>query len=146
MLCIYSLCFAGNKYYYGVRVVTGYRKGAGAGITGSTNEGIWLQIVGEKACSGVINIGSAFSIIESFQCQTYDDVMIECEEDLGDILVVDVGNNKAALGILKTSWYVRYLMVKSFQSQQNEEFPCYHWIGVDKYASCTAKASEKHIP
>ena len=130
---------AGDTHYYGVRVVTGERKGAGVGDL----QGIWVQLVGDKAKSGVVDINNVLlQFTKPFEESTYDDFIIECAGDLGDVLVAEVGNDKSWFGFTGSPWFVDYLEVKNFKTGQYETFPCYHWIGDGDAVSCTAKTSE----
>ena len=104
--------------------------------------GICVQLVGNKAQSGVVNIGDALQFTKPFGQGTYDDFIIECADDLGAVLVAEVGNNMSWLGPKGSPWFVDYMAVKSFATGQDDMFPCYHWIGDGDAVSCTVKTSE----
>ena len=78
----------------------------------------------------------------SFSRRTFDDLVIECDGDLGEIHVVGIGNEKEWHTDLGAPWYVDFIMVHNFQSDKNEEFPVYHWIGDGDFVTCTAHTSE----
>ena len=126
-----------NKNYYGVRIVTGYQVGAGTKDTG-----IYITLIGSKASSGKVKIISCLKAFEgTFSRRTYDDLVVECDGDLGEILVVVVGND-AMWACLGTPWFVDFVTVHNFQSKQNDEFPCYYWIGSHECVSFTAHTSK----
>ena len=82
---------------------------------------------------------------------SYDDLVIECSGDLGQIEVVELGNDKGlwstGSNLLGAAWYVDFVVVHNFQQkgQQGQEYPCYHWIGDGDYVTCTANTSKIHL-
>ena len=100
-------------------------------------EGIWIQLVGDKARSDVVKIASVLlQLTQPFHRSTYDDFIFECAGDLGAVLVAEVGNDKNWLGLFGSPWFVDYLEVKSFNTKQDVTFPCYQWIGDGTAVSC----------
>jgi hypothetical protein len=71
---------------------------------------------------------------------TYDDLIIETEENLGDVEVVNLGIN----GRKKSQEFVDYTKVYDFsKSRKESEFPCYHWIQGDHDVSTTSATSKE---
>ena len=143
-LLTYNDCFfftntiGTGKYYYGARIVTGRCEGAGTKDTD-----VYITLIGSKASSGKITVGGWLKALKgSCSRHTFDDLIIESDGDLGQVLVVGVGNEKDLLTILGAPWFVDFVMVHDFQSNLNEEFPVYHWIGDGDYVTCTAHTSE----
>ena len=74
-----------------------------------------------------------------FQQGTYDDIIIETDQTLGDIKVVGVGLHQGWIRwlvptLLDHHWYVEYISIVDFKDEQSEteaRFPCYHWLGYD---------------
>jgi hypothetical protein len=110
-------------------------KGGGGG-------GIWNQII-----TFVLNAYD--KIVDTFRkyCvskveYTYGDMVIETEENLGDVEVVNLGIN----GRKKSQEFVDYTKVYDFSKNREEsEFPCYHWIKGDHDVSTTSATSKEHI-
>ena len=72
--------------------------------------------------------------INSFQEDTYDDMLIETDRHLGDVQVVGVGLNYDPISDLVPDWfdchwYVNFISIIDLQNGQETHFPCYHWIG-----------------
>ena len=127
-----------GKYYYGVRVATGSQKGAGTKDTA-----VYITLIGDKASSGKVGISSWLKALKgSCKRRTFDNLIVESDDDLGQVLVVGIGNEKKWFAGSEAPWYVDFVMVHNFQSSQNEEFPVYHWIGDGDYVTCTAHTSE----
>ena len=72
-----------------------------------------------------------------FQQGTYDDLIIETDQHLGDIEVVGVGLRYDWIrwltsALLDRHWYVEYISIVDFKDEQlvtETQFPCYHWFG-----------------
>ena len=121
-----------------MRIVTGSQEGAG-----TTDTDVYITLTGDKGSSGKVGISSWLKALKgSHQQQTFDDLIIESDGDLGRVLVVALGNEKEWLADMGAPWYVDFVMVHNFQSSLNEEFPVYHWIGDGDYVTCTAHTSE----
>ena len=130
---------AGDKCYYGVRIVTGSAEGAGADFT---NE-IYMKLVGSNGESGRVKLTDFVTTMEgSFRRKKYDDLVIESDKDLGEIQVVVVGNGHEFLSSPFSCWFVDFMIIHNFQSKTSEDFPCYHWIGVGDHVSFTAHTSK----
>ena len=139
MLHLTNVNYTGDKYYYGVRIVTGSAEGAGADFT---NE-IYMKLVGSNEESGKVKLTDFVSTMEgSFRRKKYDDLVIESDKDLGEIQVVVVGNGHEFVKSLFPCWLVDFVIIHNFQSKTSEDFPCYHWIGVGDNVSFTANTSE----
>ena len=127
-----------GQYYYGVRVVTGSMAGAG-----TTDTDVYITLIGDKASSGKVGISGWLTALKgSYSSRTFDDLVVESDGDLGTILVVAIGNEKEWFADMGAAWYVDFVMVHNFQSNLNEEFPVYHWIGDGDCVTCTAHTSE----
>lgn len=72
--------------------------------------------------------------------QVCDDLIVESSEDLGDILVVVLGNNNGWFTDQGTPWYVKYVRV--YSDNKEVVFPCYHWIGDEEHIHFTAHTSK----
>lgn len=72
--------------------------------------------------------------------QVCDDLIVESSEDLGDILVVVLGNNNGWFTDQGTPWYVKYVRV--YSDNKEVVFPCYHWIGDEEHIHFTAYTSK----
>ena len=134
---------AGDKFYYGVRIVTGSQAGAGTDDTG-----IYLSLIGSEQRTVDVNITNCLRSIfqQSFSRNSYDDLVLESDGDLGEVLVVVLGNKHGWLSIGEGApWYVNTATVHNFQSSATEHFPCYHWIGSGDEVSMTAHTSESSV-
>ena len=124
--------FLENKFYYGVRVVTGSQQASSAKA-----RDVFFTVAGTKSQSNRISLGYFQRLAEwdSFQEDTHDDMIIETDQHLGDAQVVGVGLEydriaEATSSLLNCHWYVNYVSVIDFQNNKSEtQFPCYHWIG-----------------
>ena len=133
---------AGGKYYYGVRVVTGQQDGSG-----TTDTGVFVNLIGSKGQSGKIYLMNWLTALSgTAKTRTYDDLLVESDGDLGDILVVVLGNDKNWIAVLGAPWFVDFVYVHDFQSKSHQEFPCYHWIGDGSCVTFTAKTGRWIIP
>lgn len=122
-------------------------------LTGKVTEGeidepdIFLSLTGSKNSTGHVSITSMLSIVEVFKRDRVihsDYMVVECDEDLGEILVVEVGNKKNWFSFNAAPWYVNTVTTHNFQSGENTLFPCYYWIGDGDSVTLTAHASELH--
>ena len=73
--------------------------------------------------------------------QVCDDLIVESREDLGDVLVVVLGNNNEWFTNHGTPWYVKYVAVYMYSDNKEVVFPCYHWIG-EEHIHFTAHTSK----
>ena len=130
---------ADGKYYYGVSVVTGKQKGAGTSDTG-----VFVQLVGSKGQTKKVYLQNHLSVLlgRDIDEDTVENLIIESSGDLGEVLVVILGNDKSWLAPLGAPWFVNEVQVHNFQNEIHERFPCYHWIGDGDEVSFTAHTSE----
>ena len=120
-------------------------------MTGSAKDGggawdkeVYIRLIGSHAESGKVKLTDSQTTMEgSFRRKKYDDLVIESHADLGEVLVVIIGNEHKLLSFSNPRWYVDFVIVHNFQSKANEDFPCYHWIGPGDHVSCTAHTSKK---
>ena len=121
-----------DRYYYGVRIVTGSQQACSAKA-----RDVFFTVAGTESQSNKISLGFFQRLAEwdSFQEDTHDDMIIETHQRLGDVQVVGVGLEydwiaKATSSLLNYHWYVNYISIIDFQNGRSEvRFPCYHWIG-----------------
>ena len=74
--------------------------------------------------------------------ETTENWLVVTNQDLGDILVVIVGNSvDTSSQWMEDTWYVSFVGVANPQTNTVEHFPCYHWIGENSSVSITAKTS-----
>ena len=126
-----------DRFYYGVRIVTGNQKACSAAA-----QDVFLTVTGTKSKTDKMSLVSLglferFRTRKFFQQGTYDDFIIETDQTLGDIEVVGVGLYQdwirwLASALLDHHWYVEYISIVDFKDEQSEteaRFPCYHWLG-----------------
>ena len=114
--------------------MTGSQKGSSA-----TTRDVFFSLTGTKSQSKMISLGLFQSLfaLDSFNKSTYDDMIIETEQNLGDIKMVGVGLHNDMISklvdfVLDCHWYVEYISIVDFQNKETEtQFPCYHWLGYD---------------
>ena len=120
---------------------------------------MYITLVGSKASSGKVPIvDTRFMIkIPAIYKNCYDDLMIESSADLGELLVVIIGNPKNPLFTLNpfqvaanltsavtgSAWFVSFVNFIDLQTKQAVEFPCYHWINDGSDVSFTARTSKR---
>ena len=126
-----------ESFYYGIRIVTGDQGDAG------TLGQAYIILIGNKAKTDRISIKHYFELSVKFG--TYDDFVIECDKDLGEIQLVTVGNGETILPNVWATWYVEYTSVKNFQNDEETTFPCYHWIALGDYFTNAASCSELNL-
>ena len=116
-----------------MRIVTGSQSGASPDTAT-----VVLSLTGTKGTTGdiIVKAEEGFFFIKTkvyFKESTYDDIVIECDGDLGDILVVSAGlQYKSLLKLTTPDWYIDYFTVVQYQEikpTSRKDFPCYHWIG-----------------
>ena len=123
-----------DKFYYATRIVTGEQGDAG------TLASAYIVLIGDKAKTTIIHIQTLAKHVK--ESGTYDDFIIECDRDLGDIQLVTVGVGKKCPACLWARWYVGYTLVKNLRDGKETIFPCYHWIGLDQSFTNAASCSE----
>ena len=125
--------FTEGKFYYGVRIVTGSQQACSAKA-----RDVFFTVAGTKSESNRISLGFFERwYSNSFQEDKHDDMIIETDQNLGDVQVVGVGLEHDWISdiqsynpIYQCQWYVNYISIIDFQNGQSEvQFPCYHWIG-----------------
>ena len=126
--------FTGGKFYYGLRIVTGSQQGSSAKA-----RDVFFTVAGTKSESNRISLDLKQRLFkwDSFQEDKHDDMIIETDQNLGDVQVVGVGLEHDVIAgveshnpIYQCQWYVNYVSIIDFQIGQSEvQFPCYHWIG-----------------
>ena len=87
-----------------------------------------MELIGNVAKTGKIGIGNFFNWLIS-SGDTYDDYIIECETDLGEIQLVTISNDSARLYERNANWFVDFTYVINLKSKLEQNFPCYHWLG-----------------
>ena len=129
-----------------MRIITGAQ-----GEAGTVDPGVYLRLTGTKAGSSKIYLtGGWLSWLSGGGCELisrgFDDLVIRCEESLGEIQVVELGNEKgwssAVSNAVGAHWYVDFVMIHNFQSEQIKEFPCYHWIGDGEFVTFTSETGQ----
>ena len=138
--------FVEEKFYYGVRIVTGSQQACSA-----TARDVFFAVTGTKSQSDRISLGVLQRLCSSgcFKKDTHDDMIIETDEHLGDIQVVGVGLHYDIIAnveakLLDCHWYVDYISIIDFQNNESEtQFPCYHWLGYNnKEVTATSKVGK----
>eukprot|EP00731_Ephydatia_muelleri_P020946 Em0013g673a len=71
--------------------------------------------------------------------QYYDDLLVESSADLGEVLVVIIGNPANWVVSAGSAWFVDFVDVHDLQRKTKQEFPCYHWIEDGDEISFTEK-------
>ena len=130
-LLFHNVC-AEDKFYYGVRIVTGSQQASSA-----LARNVFFSVTGTKSQSEKMSLGLLQRLTErdAFQEDTHDDMIIETDQHLGEVQVVGVGLDygpivSAVSDLLNCHWYVAYISIIDFQNERSEtRFPCYHWIG-----------------
>ena len=124
----------GTHFYYGVRIVNGSEK-----LSGTPDTDIYLMLVGSKATTGRVSIVQGYLTASGTSTQSYDDLVVETNKDLGEVLVVTLGNPRNWLISAGSSWFVDFVDVFNLQTKHKQEFPCYHWIDDGDEISFTSK-------
>ena len=134
-----TLLFIAGKYYYDVTIETGQQEGAGTSDTG-----VYIRLIGSNGRSSKVYLQSFLKVLtgKSINKDSRENLIIECDGDLGNILVVILGNDKSWLVIPGAPWYVNEVLVHNLQSKTRVVFPCYHWIGDNDHVSFTAQTSK----
>ena len=108
---------------------------------GASDPNIHLELIGTKAMSGPVKVKTGWlgALRRPHRQQVCDDLIVESREDLGDVLVVVLGNNNEWFTDHGTPWYVKYVAV--YSNNKEVVFPCYHWIG-EEHIHFTAHTSK----
>ena len=121
-------------------MLTGSQKGAG-----TPDPGVYITLVGSNGHSGKLYLQSFLGALlrKVIHEGTSTNIVIESSGDLGQVLVVILGNDDSSLkNPLTDPWYVEDVGVYNYQSKQQEVFPCYHWIANGDSVSFTAHTSK----
>ena len=127
------------KYYYDLTIVTGQQEGAGTSDTG-----VFVRLIGSKGQSSKIYLQNFLKVLigKGIKEDSHDTLTIESSGDIGEILVVILGNDKCWLVTSGAPWYVNEVLVHNLQNKERKVFPCYHWIGDNDYISFTAQTGK----
>ena len=116
--------------------MTGSQKGCNA-----TTKDVFFSLTGTKSQSERISLSLLQSLLamNSFKKSTYDDIIIETDQDLGDIKIIGVGLRNSKISklidfVLNNHWYVEYVSIIDFQNKEAEtqfQYACYHWFVYD---------------
>ena len=90
--------------------------------------GIYVELIGDRARTEKIGIGSFFDWL-THTTDVYDDFIVECEIDLGEIQLVTISNDAIRLPLTTPNWLIDYTYVINLKTKFEQNFPCYHWIG-----------------
>ncbi len=116
-----------------MQIVTGKQVGAG------TRANAYVMLVGDKGKTGKLSLRGWFDFLNPISSDTYDNLVVVSDNDLGNVLVVVVGCDGSWF---EDQWYVSSVSVADVQTKDVGQFPCYHWIGGDDSVTITAKTSE----
>lgn len=130
-----NIFFSADHYYYGVRILTGSQKDAGSDLRAD----IRITLIGNKAKSDEDELLEWWEIAPSGNMH-YDDVIMECNGNLGQVQVVTLQNKAHG----RQDWYVDFIELHDFQTAEKQVFPCYHWIGAEDSVSCSSSTSKSN--
>ncbi len=116
-----------------MQIVTGEQVGAG------TRASAYVMLIGEKGKTGKLSLRGWLDFLNPISRDTYDDLVVVSDEDLGKVLVVVVGCDSS---LFEDEWFVSFVTVANVQLKAVNQFPCYHWIGREKSVSITANTSK----
>lgn len=105
--------------------------------------GVYFSLTGSKRSSGRVSFKFPFDTVANVSSNDY--MIVETDEDLGGVLVVELGNYKNILPFGADLWYVEKTGVFLFEDEKSFEFPCYHWIGDDDFVTTTAQTSKRAL-
>ena len=94
-----------------------------------------MELIGEKARTGKIAVGRSSE-------SHFDDFIIECEGNLGEVQIVTVGNDGHGIVSSNTNWYLDFTYVIDLKTNIEQNFPCYHWIGSGDHFSNAAQCGK----
>ena len=112
-----------GKFYYGLRIVTGSQPGAAA-----STRTVVLGLSGTEGTTGEITVDAKDGWIlfthTYFKKSTYDDLVIECDDNLGEIQVVQAGLRYSST-IMNPDWYIDFFTGYRVQLPKlcNKELP-----------------------
>ena len=98
----------GGKFYYGLRIVTGDQADASPETVS-----VVVSLMGNKGTTGEITVnvheGWLLFFKTRFRESAYDDLIIECDGDLGDIQVVHAGLRYIrVIDVITPDWYIDF--------------------------------------
>ena len=110
MVCMHT----DGRYYYGVSVVTGKQEGAGTSDTG-----VFVQLIGSKGQTSKVYLQDYLKVLtgRNIDSDTTENLIVESSGDLGEVLVVVLGNDKSWLAPLGAPWFVNEVQVHNFPKQ-----------------------------
>ena len=105
---------------------------------------MFVQLIGNKGQTSKVYLQNCLKVLvgHDIDHDTTENLIVESSGDLGEVLVVVLGNDKSWLAPLGAPWFVNEVQVHNFQSKVQERFPCYHWIGDRDEVSFTVHTSE----
>ena len=109
--------------------------------TAGTASQVYMELIGTEAQTGKIDIGDFWKMFQSSDA-TFDDYIIECDGDLGEVQLVTLGNSGYRHVNSEAGWYVDFTFVVNLQTKVEQIFPCYHWIGDDDSFTDSAQCGE----
>ena len=128
---LYSHLFLADRYYYGIRIVTGSQARAGTDF----NANISVTLIGDKARSDGDKLLAWWELrISNQQC---NDLILEGSQSVGQVQVVKLENKARG----RHGWFVDFMEVHDFASAEKKVFACYHWIGAEDSVSCSSSTS-----
>ena len=113
-------------------ILTGNQPGAE-----TVDAGVYFSLAGRKRSSKRIR----FNFVGAKK-KSHEYIVVESDEDLGGVLVVELGNEEYFILDAADSWYVDQTSVFFFENESALVFPCYHWIGNGDSVTSTAKTSK----
>ena len=128
--------FSDDHFYYGVRIVTGSEM-----FAGTPDKDIYLSLTGSKFRTKKLMIVQGWFSM-GISSHYYDDLVVESNNDLGDMLVVNLGNMKNWAFSTGSAWFVDFVDVHDLQTKEKKVFPCYHWVEDGDDISFTAETSK----
>ncbi len=97
------------------------------------------MLIGDKGKTGKLSLRNFYDFLNPVSRDTYDNLTVTTDTDLGSVLVVIVGCDGSWL---EDQWYVSAVTVVNLQSKEIDQFPCHHWIGGDSFVSITTHTSK----
>ena len=96
--------------------------------TPGTASQLYMELTGVEAKTDKIAIGDNWQKFQKSDA-SFDDYIIECDENLGEVQLVTLGNNGCRSKSSIAGWYADFTFVVNLQTKVGQIFPCYHWIG-----------------
>ena len=102
-----------------------------------------MELTGENVKTKSIELN--FSTIDVLSKETFDEYLIECKGDLGEVQVVSIRNTGLKIANVGTRWFLDFIQVLNLTTNLEQTFPFYHWIGKSDLFTNTANTSELHM-